>query len=347
LRKKIARILLIADTHLGFDLPFRPRIRRRRRGPDFFNNFELALEPALQKEVDVVVHAGDLLYRSRVPTALVGMAMAPLVRVAQAGIPVLIVPGNHERSRIPQHLWSMHPGIRIFDQPRTFELDIRGQTLAISGFPFTRKIRDEFTSVVEKTGYREADVDLRVLCMHQTVEGAQVGTVNYTFRSGPDVIRGRDIPCGLAVVLGGHIHRSQVLRRDLSGRDLQTPVVYPGSIERTSFAERGEKKHYVIADIAASGKQGGEITKIRFMPLPTRPMVNLVVKTAKMDAGKLRVHLQQRLSQLDPDSVVRIQVEGDIPGSCRPVLSAPYLRDLAPASMNVSMAIHWRDRKTG
>ena len=36
----IIRILLIVDTHPGFDLPFRPRIKRRRRGPDFFANFD-------------------------------------------------------------------------------------------------------------------------------------------------------------------------------------------------------------------------------------------------------------------------------------------------------------------
>ena len=30
------RILFLADTHLGYDLPFRPRIKRRRRGPEFF-----------------------------------------------------------------------------------------------------------------------------------------------------------------------------------------------------------------------------------------------------------------------------------------------------------------------
>jgi hypothetical protein len=35
----LIRILLIADTHLGFDLPFRPRINQRRRGPDFFRQF--------------------------------------------------------------------------------------------------------------------------------------------------------------------------------------------------------------------------------------------------------------------------------------------------------------------
>ena len=61
------RILLIADTHLGFDLPFRPRIKRRRRGPDFFANFERALKPAISGEVDAIVHGGDVLYRSKVP----------------------------------------------------------------------------------------------------------------------------------------------------------------------------------------------------------------------------------------------------------------------------------------
>ena len=35
----IIRILFLADTHLGYDLPFRPRIQRRRRGPEFFANF--------------------------------------------------------------------------------------------------------------------------------------------------------------------------------------------------------------------------------------------------------------------------------------------------------------------
>ena len=56
----IIRILLIADTHLGFDLPFRPRIQRRRRGLEFFANFKRALRPALNDEVDAVVHVAGL-----------------------------------------------------------------------------------------------------------------------------------------------------------------------------------------------------------------------------------------------------------------------------------------------
>jgi DNA repair exonuclease SbcCD nuclease subunit len=61
----VIHVLLVADTHLGFDLPFRPRIKRRRRGHDFFANFERALQPALQGEVDLVIHLTFPLSRFR------------------------------------------------------------------------------------------------------------------------------------------------------------------------------------------------------------------------------------------------------------------------------------------
>src|ERR1051326_3488848 len=95
------RILLLADSHLGFDLPTRTRVERRRRGHDFLANYERALAPALAGEVDVVVHAGDVFDRSSVVTTLAYQAFEPLRRIASLGIPVLVVPGNHERSRLP------------------------------------------------------------------------------------------------------------------------------------------------------------------------------------------------------------------------------------------------------
>ncbi|MGH7695679.1 MAG: metallophosphoesterase, partial [Gemmatimonadaceae bacterium] len=66
----VVRILLLADTHLGFDLPVRPRIERRRRGHDFLANYAAALQPALDGAVDLVVHGGDVFNRSRVVPSL-------------------------------------------------------------------------------------------------------------------------------------------------------------------------------------------------------------------------------------------------------------------------------------
>jgi exonuclease SbcD len=95
------RVLFVSNTHIGFDLPDRPRVVRRRRGDDFVQNFDRALAPARMGVVDVVVLGGDLLYRSRVPAWLAETALAPLKRLAESGVPVLLVPGNHERSRMP------------------------------------------------------------------------------------------------------------------------------------------------------------------------------------------------------------------------------------------------------
>jgi exonuclease SbcD len=116
----LVRVLFLADTHLGFDLAFRPRLERRRRGPEFFANFKRALQPALNGRVDCVVHGGDLLFRSKVPARLVGMAFEPLKQVADTGTPVYLVPGNHERSAIPHRHLAEHPHIHIHEHQCRF-----------------------------------------------------------------------------------------------------------------------------------------------------------------------------------------------------------------------------------
>lgn len=338
------RLLLIADTHLGFDLPFRPRIQRRRRGLDFFDNYERALRPALEREVDLVIHGGDVFFRSRVPTALVEMAMAPLIRVAEGGVPVYVVPGNHERSRIPLQLWTTHPKIHIFDRPGTFLCVVGDTSIALSGFPFTRRVRDVFHDLVNHTGHREIRADLYLLCMHQVVEGAQVGTIDYTFRSGPDIIRGKDIPSAFAAVLAGHIHRGQILTHDLQNLPLAAPVVYPGSIDRTSFAERNEEKGYVILQFDHSAMVGNQV-EIAFVPLPTRPMVMIKLDAGRWSAGDVEGWLQERLSELDPEAIVQIKPLGSFSEDVLQVLNASNLRSLAPPSMNVSLAFSSRQRQ--
>jgi exonuclease SbcD len=335
------RILLVADTHLGFDLPIRPRIQRRRRGHDFVANFQRSLEPALRGDVDLVVHGGDLFDRSRVPAALVELALAPLVRVAETGTPVYIVPGNHERSRIPLHLWSAHPNIHIFDRPRTFLYAGRHGSVALVGFPFARRIRDRFPDLLRQARDAAPSADSRLLCMHQTVEGARVGPSDYTFRRGPDIIPGQDIPAGFGAVLSGHIHRRQLLthdlgRRTLAAQPLAAPVIYPGSVERTSFAERAEEKGYAMVTVGLVRDQSP--VQVSFESLPARPMVSLVLEPAVPNRGALVSQLASRLRELDPDSVVRVQLRGPAAAQSLQSLSAASLRNLAPPTMNIALA---------
>lgn len=326
------RLLLVADTHLGFDDPLRARVDRRRRGPDFFSAFERALLPALRGEVDAVVHGGDLLYRSQVEASLVARALQPLLRVAEAGVPVYLVPGNHERSRIPFPILAAHRNLFLFDRPRTFHHTLAGLRVALAGFPYAPQVRGRFPGLLAETRWGAAEAEVRLLCLHQAVEGARVGTPEFTFTDGDDVVRGRDVPGGFAAVLSGHIHRGQRLTRGLDGRPLAAPWFYPGAVERTSFAEREETKGYLVLRMAAEGAPGGRVEGFDWCPLETRPMVREVVEAEGLEGAALEGVVRRRLAALPRDAVVRLELRG------AEELPAWRLRALAPPEMNVELA---------
>ena len=80
------RTLLLADTHIGHGFSHYNRgfviVAVAVYHYSLLNNFRLALQPALHGEVDLVVHGVDLFDRSRVPDALVQIALEPLLEVA-------------------------------------------------------------------------------------------------------------------------------------------------------------------------------------------------------------------------------------------------------------------------
>ena len=334
----VVRILFLADTHLGFDLPVSPRIRRRRRGDDFLANYATALQPALAGEVDLVVHGGDVFNRSRPVPSLAYQAFEPLSRVADRGVPVFIVPGNHERGRLPHIRFAKHPEIHVFDEPHTFVAEARGVRVALAGFPSERDaVRARFTQLVEATRWRDIAADVRLLCLHQCVEGSTVGPGNYTFTTAPDVIRGADIPSEFDAVLSGHIHRHQVLTRDLRGRALGAPVLYPGSIERTSIAEADEDKGFLLVEIALGDDR--QRVNWRFQSLPARPLVRCALDLDSCSDAELEARLRALLTDAPSDAVLTIRVDGTMTQEAGRLLSAANLRSLAPPTMNVEVRL--------
>ena len=319
------KVLFVSDTHLGLDLPARPRVTRRRRGGDFFRNFELALEPALRGEVDVVLHGGDLLHRSKVPAWLAEAALAPLKRVASIGVPVLLVPGNHERAKLPYPLLALHEHLHVFDRPRTVVLEAGGLRVAFAGFPYARKVRARFGELLSATGHHEAAADVRVLCFHHCVEGSTCGPGDFTFRSGDDVIRRAELPRDFSIVLSGHIHRHQVMPGVPS-------VVYPGSVERTSFAEAPETKGYVVLELSRAG------VGIEFRALPARPMVTRLLTHGGLSGSQVRQRLAALIDSTPADAVVQVRLEGPPSAEVLPELSAAAVRRVS-GRRNVSVLL--------
>lgn len=92
----MAKFLHIADIHLGIS-------RYRRFGTvdrtrDFFEAWSDCLQRyALGEEVDFVVIAGDFFDTRRVEPQAMDHAMFGLVKLKDAGIPVIVVEGNHDQ----------------------------------------------------------------------------------------------------------------------------------------------------------------------------------------------------------------------------------------------------------
>ena len=326
------RILVVSDTHVGFDSPARTRSGRRVRGPDFVAGLRLALAPALAGEVDVVVHAGDVFDVPDPPPAVAESAYA-LLRAAADVVPVFVVPGNHERGRLPCPLLAMHPRLHVFDRPRTFVARIGDTTLALGGFPYAHRIRTTFPTLVADSEVLRTEAAARLLVVHHCIEGAVVSLPDggtHRFTTAEDVVAARDVPHGIAALLSGHIHRHQVLG------GLPCPVIYGGSVERTAFAEASETKGFYVLALEP-GYDGGRVAGLDFRPLPTRPMLRAAIDPR----GDIRRQIARVVATADPHAIVRLE----LPGAPEPMpaLGAQSLRTLVPATMNVHVV--WGERE--
>jgi len=324
------RILFLADSHIGLDMPLRGASARRRRGPDFLANHAQALEPARRGDVDLVIHGGDVFDRPDVPRDLAWQAYAPLLRAAER-VPVFVVPGNHERSVLPHAHLLAHRNVHVFDRARTYVAEVSGVRIALSGFPFVKEVRAQFAALVGQTGWRDVDADVRLLCVHHCIEGATVGPSDYTFTANGDVIRTADVPHAFAALLSGHIHRHQVLTRDLRGRALAVPVLYPGSVERTALAEIGETKGYMTLQCDV-----GAPMSWAFHPLHARPMLVAEV-AAESDAGAFERRVRDVVLQAPQDAVLTLRISGALADEHLRVLRAASLRTFVPVTMNVDI----------
>jgi len=134
----------------------------------------------------------------------------------------------------------------------------------------------------------------------------------------------------------------------LGGRPLAAPVLYPGAIERTSFAERDESRGFLVLEMQGND-EGGCLVRWRFHALLSRPMVLMKFDVGIDDADALVARLRSRLAVVPPRAVVRLTVVHDVPSHLRSVLTTDSLHTLAPPDIIVDLHGPWRhnlNRKT-
>ena len=340
--KNIVNIVFLSDTHLGIDYPLRPRISRRRRGDDFFENYRRVIDYAKNTNIDVLIHGGDLFFRSRVPGKIIDLAYEPLIDLAEMGVPVYIVAGNHERSCLPSMIYLNHHNIHFFNEPKIYSQNISGALVSLAGFPFVRHdVRSRFQKIVDPLSVPTRQAKLKILCMHQALEGARVGPSNFTFRNRPDTVRINDLPSSFDMVLCGHIHRFQILRKIEQNTAKSIPIIYPGSIERTSFAEKSEEKGF--CHIACTWTPDLQLD-IQFHKLKTRPMIDIHIDQ-NLDESNLEVFIRNKSAGLPNDAILRFKGNHQLDEKVRDLMTSAFLRNILPEAMNFQLSGDFRDAK--
>ena len=323
------KVLHFADAHI--DSYTGGRLDPENGLPCHTNDFLKALDEivnlAVSEKVQLVLFAGDA-YRSSVPVPTFQREwQRRMVRLSEAKITVLMIPGNHDISNsqykasalqeldtlpVP-YLHYAAKGVHLYTPE---ELDgVPVQVLAVPWLPVSLKsARDKENKKTPEERAAELETDIvgrvhlnigkadpnlpLILLTHYSVQGSKYPS-GQTAELGRDVTLSRSLVCDpvFSYTALGHIHLFQDLNEGQ-----QPPVVYPGSIERVDYGEAKEKKGVVIAEVE------NHHTEYTFRELHTRPMYNLQYEAKDADT------IQQDLLDLLPspekaqDAMIRLSI---------------------------------------
>ncbi|MBQ6502592.1 MAG: exonuclease SbcCD subunit D [Flexilinea sp.] len=323
------KILHFADAHIDAYTGGRidPKNGFSYHTNDFLKALDEIVDTAIAEQVRLVLFAGDT-YRNASPVPTFQREWhRRVIRLAQAKIPMLMIPGNHDISnntlkasalqeldtlRVP-YLHLAAGGVHLYTPQ---ELDgVPVQVLAVPWLPLSllaardkdnkktpeeraREMEEELIRRIRR-GMEQADPALPlILLTHYSVQGSKYPS-GQTAELGRDVTLSRSLVCdpAFSYTALGHIHLFQDLNEGQ-----QPPVVYPGSIERVDYGEAKEKKGFIIAEVE------NHHTEYSFRELHTRRMYNLQYEAK--DAETIQENLLAMLPSPEDaqDAMIRLTI---------------------------------------
>jgi len=231
------RFLHLSDTHLGYH-----QYGLQERVKDFFDVFNEAVDVAIQKKVDFVIHTGDFFHSSRPSNQIILHGMEILKRLKDAGIPIFVISGNHDRGsqvRDVSPLKILQPlGLNLIDSGV-----LEHEGIFFGGLKYISKAglrQIDFKQVLEKLLEKMGE-GFRILMLHQEFQPYFPDSKLNMFR---------DLPEGFDYVGVGHYHVAQTPSL-ING----ATVVYPGSTEFTAYNEKEEEKGKGFYIVEAEGDE--------------------------------------------------------------------------------------------
>lgn len=352
------RVLHFADAHIDIANYGRhdPETALPVRVVDFLKALDQIVETAIAEAVDLVIFAGDA-YKDRNPQPTFQREWGRrIMKLSQAGIPTLLLVGNHDVSPASGRAHTLHefntlfvPNIHVADRiaclgPAELGLpvqiitvpwvsrsqlmtreEIAGKTLE----EVLKEIEERVTVMVERL-IAAADPTLPlILTAHASVQGAKYGSERTVMLGHELVLNGSLVnDRRLDYVALGHIHKHQAL----SAKGSHPQIVYPGSIERIDFGEVKERKGFVIAEICKGH------TEWDFVPLKTRRFLDIPIQTDSADTFMDDVLRQLPLPDEIEGAICRVQLS--YPRDWEPLLDEKAIMERFATAFSIQLQKH-------
>ena len=330
------KIVHFSDVHIGVENYGRidPATGLSARLGDFLATFDEVVDYAIAERADLALFTGDA-YKSRNPSQTHQREFASrIARLANAGIPVFMVVGNHDMPLTSGPATALEIfdtlGVRMVhvgDRLRIYPVSTPAGPLQIVSVPWIR--RSHFLAAEERSGLTIDEINSliqermtaavsaladgldpsipAVLAAHVTVSSAVVGGSTrdgVSHGSERSMMLGRDhvlLRSSLArpqfdYVALGHIHKYQVVGD-------HPKMVYAGSLERVDFGEEGDDKGFCVVELDTSLPAGSRLTSFRFQKVNARRFVTVDVALRSGDRDPTATVVEE---------IERVGVEGAI-----------------------------------
>jgi DNA repair protein SbcD/Mre11 len=311
------RLLHVSDTHLGKQAYHKVNAQGlNQREDDALAAFTRVVDKALEIRPDVVLHSGDLFDTVRPSNRAVATALEQLLRLPRAGIPVVLIAGNHESPRLREtgsvfRFLEFFPGLHPVYKGRP-EV-VRVGDLAITCVPQGAS-EAEVKAQLEQA--QPTDAPLNVLTAHVAVSGIKAFAMG---EFNEHVVPAGALSADFDYVALGHYHGCAQVAPN---------AWYAGSTERMSFNEVGQDKGFLLVDLAAPAKP-------EFHPILTRPMVDLAPLDADgLDAPAVQQAILKALDKAAPEGkILRLRVQR-IPRHVHAALDHARIRRAAEGALH-------------
>jgi len=287
------KILHIADTHLGYSA-YRKTTDEgiNQREADIYQSFVKTIDYAIEKNIDLILHAGDLFDSVRPNNRAITTAVKQLIRLSEKQIPMVLISGNHEQPKLQEtgHIFQLFDHISgiypVYNERyEKIDVSINGETVAVHCLPQIN-IRDYFQEQID-TIEKDEKAQYNIFLAHGSIQGIKEFSMN---EFNEMLLPKYYLSDQFDYVALGHYHKHT---------EIDDHAYYAGSIEPLSFAEANEKHGFIELNL--------EPQRVipKFIPFQTRPLIDVpTIDCVGKSVDEIMQDILSAIARLEPNGKI-------------------------------------------